>query len=162
VHLAWGAVSYASDASGVWQIETVNADWVWDRVQLALGPDGTPHIAYFEFWSELVRVAARDDDGTWSVSHREAARIFTHRIDAAGRSHLTYPGDDVRDFPLVYEVQTEAGLLAGDVDTGIITQSMALGSDDRARTAWTAHFELRWAELSTPDGVDHDCDGLRW
>jgi hypothetical protein len=162
VHLAWGEVQYATNASGAWQVETVNGDWVWDRLQLVLGPDGAPHVAYFEFWSELVRVATRGADGTWSLRSRDGGRSFLYALDSAGRSHLSYVGPDTRGFPLVYEAETDLGVVAGDVDADVISPAMAIGPDDRAQAAWTADFELRWARLTVPDGVDQDCDGLRW
>ena len=79
VHIAFiaeadhGGVFYGSNASGDFEIETVSEGYFYGPLDLALGPDGAPYIAYHDHQDTTVNPELGDEvvailkDGSWDL-----------------------------------------------------------------------------------------------
>ncbi len=85
---------YGANPGGAWAMETVDAGpRAGEFAALALTPDGTPHVAYFDGQRGALRLASRRDDG-WSVETVDADGYAGLSValaaDARGFLHAVY------------------------------------------------------------------------
>ena len=84
-----------TNADGSWAEETVDEGPRVEYASLALAPDGTPHVAFFDGVSGALRVASRTG-GAWSVQTVDDAGYVglyaDLAADAEGNLHAVYMG----------------------------------------------------------------------
>jgi hypothetical protein len=90
-----GIEYYRLDDDGSWQVEQIGSGPLTYKyaTAVAVHPDGTPHISYYDQRELSLRLATRSADG-WSietVDNEGDTGLFSHiMIDAAGGVHLSY------------------------------------------------------------------------
>jgi hypothetical protein len=178
VHVLYGAyeLRHVAGELGSWETETVPDAGRGDQSSLAIGDDGTLHVAtadqgsYDDRTDDRVVYATLPPGGEWSVEDVDADMYWegfrfgvSLALDPVGRPQVAY--HDATHSDLVYATRSEDGVwtrtvAVGDGDTGY-DPALAIDSDGVAHVAFDddGSGEVRLVSFRA-DGVDDDCDGV--
>ncbi len=90
-----GVEYYGQDDAGNWTVETIGTGPITYKyaTSIAIDPDGSPHISYFDQKDQSLTLASRDDSG-WifdTVDDDGDTGLFSSLvIDQGGRFHISY------------------------------------------------------------------------
>lgn len=147
VHLAYraGAIRYASNASGAWSVDVVDAadltcPWGVRALSLAVEGDGTAHLAYVGVAPGYGLKYATDRGGVWAYSTIAAGHIagLSLAVDSDGTAHAVFVDDEQRLRHARRE--SSGGWIGEQIDDTFspMTPSLAL---DAAGNAHVSYFE---------------------
>ena len=90
-----GVEYYRLDESGEWTVESIGSgpQTYMFGTSIAIGPDGTPYISYFDQNEQALALALRDESG-WEITFVDSARnagLFPSLVaEQSGRLHVSY------------------------------------------------------------------------
>ena len=170
-----GVKYYGQDDAGNWTVETIGTGPLTYKyaTSIAIDPDGSPHISYYDQKDKSLALASRDDSG-WifdTVDDDGETGLFSSLvIDQSGRFHISYflkessssgvvkyatKGPDDRTWE-IRDVDTLSKLAFGFVGARNIT-SLALDGDGNP---WVAYSDEKRLSLAVWDGSDWTIDSV--
>ncbi len=159
VYYAGISLEYATNASGRWATEEVDADEAESGgTSIALSGDEV-RLSYRGFLHDL-RVATRRS-GVWSI---EVLREWWDTgwsssigVDGSGADHVAY--QDATNGEVRYATDASGAWVQSTIDEGG-SPSLAIGAEDVVHVVYSQDRDLLHAPPPGPDGVDDDCDGV--
>ncbi len=144
-------LKYATNASGSWAIDTVDAELVGTYSCIAIGSAGEAHISYYDYSKGTLNgnlKYATNASGSWVatvVDNSSCVGLFTSiALDSAGKAHISYYGGP--DKSLKYATNAGGSWTTTVVDnTGMVGKGSSIAVDPAGTAHISYHDEMNRA-----------------